>query len=284
VEAAEHTEDGRSRLRRCLEAIVLVVIVVAIGLVFDMSVSAYVALSFPATVVFQLLVRRRPLNEMWVRRGPALSRATVIAWLAVLLATPPLIALIVKSFSSGQVIWFLVITAGAVPASYVIAQRAPDTVRMIFLCLATGGLVGTAVLALNIAADVEDIAKLKSNFLGVAGNDALAFVENYAILWPGYYMVEEVLFRGSIDSHVHHIGERHWFWSAIFVSLLWGFWHLPIVAGEGSAAVVIANMFVLQGLVGPFLSYWWRRSGNLIVPAATHDFLDTFRNVFEGGP
>jgi hypothetical protein len=43
-------------------------------------------------------------------------------------------------------------------------------------------------------------------------------------------------------------------------------------------------MLVLQGLVGPFLSYWWRRSGNLLVPAVTHDWLDSFRNGFAGGP
>jgi membrane protease YdiL (CAAX protease family) len=102
------------------------------------------------------------------------------------------------------------------------------------------------------------------------------------VLWPGYYVIEEVLFRGVIDSHVHHEGESKWLLSAIFVSLLWGTWHLPVILEVSpgvSADVVIANMYILQGFVGPFLSYWWRRSGNLLVPAVTHDFLDSLRNA-----
>lgn len=200
-----------------------------------------------------------------------------------LLAIPPLIAL-TSSDSAGDIIWSLVVIGGAVPASYVIAQRAPGTVQFIFLCLATGGVVGTLILLISVIGEVDDLAKKKVDFLDVAGSDTLALVETFLVLWPGYYMVEEVLFRGSIDSHVHHPGERHGLWSAIFVSLLWGFWHFPVVVGEGSVAEVIASMLVLQGLVGPFLSYWWRRSGNLLVPAVTHDWLDSFRNGFAGGP
>jgi hypothetical protein len=59
---------------------------------------------------------------------------------------------------------------------------------------------------------------------------------------------------------------------------------LSSCVGEGSVAEVIASMLVLQGLVGPFLSYWWRRSGNLLVPVVTHDWLNSFRNGFAGGP
>jgi membrane protease YdiL (CAAX protease family) len=275
-----------SQLRRYLEAAVLVAIVIGIGLVFDMSVFAYVAMSFPAAVIFQLWVARRPLHEMWVRRGPALSRATLIPWLAVLFAIPPLISLITQDEPSSQVIWTLVVIAGCVPASYVVKQWGPDTLRYIVLCFATAGLIGAALLTLNDLVDiVEDLAKAKSNFLPVGESDALAFGKSFLVLWPGYYMIEEVLFRGVLDSHVHHEGDRRWLLSAIFVSLLWGSWHLPVILAispGASAAVVIANMYVMQGLVGPFLSYWWRRSGNLIVPAFTHDFLDSLRNAISG--
>jgi membrane protease YdiL (CAAX protease family) len=280
-------EDGSaSRLRRCLEAAILVAIVIAIGLALDMAVFAYVAMSFPAAVAFQLWVRRRPLHEMWVRRGPPLSGSTLIPWLAVLFAIPPAISLITQTEPSSQVIWTLVVIAGSVPASYVVRQRGPDTLRYVVLCLATAGLVGALLLTINDLVDiVEDLAKAKSNFLPVGESDAVAFGKSFIVLWPGYYMIEEVLFRGVIDSHVHHEGERKWLLSAIFVSLLWGAWHLPVILSispDASAPVVIANMFVLQGLVGPFLSYWWRRSGNLLVPAVTHDFLDSLRNAISG--
>jgi bacteriorhodopsin len=121
----------------------------------------------------------------------------------VLLAIPPLIAL-TSSDSAGDIIWSLVVIGGAVPASYVIAQRAPGTVQFIFLCLATGGVVGTLILLISVIGEVDDLAKKKVDFLDVAGSDTLALVETFLVLWPGYYMVEEVLFRGSIDSHVHH--------------------------------------------------------------------------------
>jgi hypothetical protein len=80
--AAEASLAGRSRLRRCLEAIA---VVIAIGLVFDMGASAYVAMSFPATLIFQLGIRRRALREMWVRDGPTLrarrsSRGSPCCW------------------------------------------------------------------------------------------------------------------------------------------------------------------------------------------------------------
>jgi hypothetical protein len=229
--AAEASLAGRSRLRRCLEAIAVVAVVIAIGLVFDMGASAYVAMSFPATLIFQLGIRRRALHEMWVRDGPTLSRTTIIPWLAVLLAIPPLIAL-TSSDSAGDIIWSLVVIGGAVPASYVIAQRAPGTVRFIFLCLATGGVVGTLILLISVIGEVDDLAKKKVDFLDVAGSDTLALVETFLVLWPGYYMVEEVLFRGSIDSHVHHPGKRHGLWSAIFVSLLWGFGTFKLLSAK----------------------------------------------------
>jgi membrane protease YdiL (CAAX protease family) len=283
MERTAPEDHPRTPLRRCLEATVLVAIVIGIGLVFDMAIFAYVAMSFPAAIAFQLWVRGRPLHEMWVRRGPALSRATLIPWLAVLFAIPPLISLMTQEDPSSQVIWTLVVIAGSVPASYVVKQRGPDTLRYIVLCLATGGLVGALLLTLNDLVEiVEDFARAKSDFLPAGESDALAFAKSFVVLWPGYYVVEEVLFRGVIDSHVHHEGERHWLLSAIFVSLLWGAWHLPVILeiSPGAAVgVVLANMFVLQGLVGPFLSYWWRRSGNLLVPAVTHDFLDSLRNA-----
>jgi membrane protease YdiL (CAAX protease family) len=288
VEASVAAENDRSRGRRVLEVTVLVAVVIGIGLVFDMSVEAYVALSFPAAVVFQLYVRRRALHEMWVRRGPAVSRRSVMPWLAGVFALPPLIALVTGYLSDAPsaIVWGLVVALGCVPASYVIKQRSPDTLRCVILCLATAGLIGVALLSLNgIAGVVEELSSAEHSFFEGAEREALTFVLNYAILWPGYYVVEEVLFRGVVDSHVHHEGERHGLVSAIFVSLLWGSWHLPVILAvtpDAPAGEVIASMYVLQGLVGPFLSHWWRRSGNLLVPAVTHDFLDSFRNATQG--
>jgi CAAX prenyl protease-like protein len=277
------TERGRGR--RCLESVAFVALLIGIGLAFDMSPQLYVALTAPATILFQLYVVRRPLHEMWVRNGPALKATTIVPWLSALLAIPPAIALITGHYgdSAAVIVWFLCVIAGAVPASYVIRNRAPETMRFVFLCFVTAGLVGTAILSLNLIAEVKDLAARKTDFLDLAGSDLLALVESFVVLFPGYYLLEEVTFRGAIDSYVQRPGEGHGVRSAIFVSVLWGVWHFPVVKG-GSPGEVIASMLILQGAVGPLLSYWWRRSGNLLVPAVTHDFLDSFRNAIGFSP
>ena len=45
------------------------------------------------------------------------------------------------------------------------------------------------------------------------------------------FVLEEVAFRGALDAHVHHEGEGRGWQSALFVSALWGLWHLPISGG-----------------------------------------------------
>jgi transposase len=92
---------------------------------------------------------------------------------------------------------------------------------------------------------------------------------------------EAVAFRGAIDSHVRHPGEDHGvsstiygIVSAIFVSVLWGLWHHPILP-----SVTLFQLLFLQVLVGPFLSLFWRRSGNLMVPGSAHALSDSVRNA-----
>jgi membrane protease YdiL (CAAX protease family) len=93
-----------------------------------------------------------------------------------------------------------------------------------------------------------------------------------------------VTFRGAVDSHVHRPGERHGIASAIFVSLLWALWHLPTMPASFSLGEALIAVLPLQMLVGPFLSLYWRRSGNLAVTAGTHSFLDSVRNALGETP
>jgi membrane protease YdiL (CAAX protease family) len=99
-------------------------------------------------------------------------------------------------------------------------------------------------------------------------------------------VVEEVLFRGGLDTHVHR-GEQGTGWlSAVYVSALWGIWHLPgsIAAGGGARlASTIAGLIVAQVLVGVPLSLWWRKTGNLLVTDAAHGVLEAARTVLGVG-
>jgi membrane protease YdiL (CAAX protease family) len=58
------------------------------------------------------------------------------------------------------------------------------------------------------------------------------------------------------------------------VSVLWGLWHHPIVP-----QATILQLLVTQVAVGPFLSLFWRRSGNLMVPGFAHALTDSVRNA-----
>jgi membrane protease YdiL (CAAX protease family) len=100
---------------------------------------------------------------------------------------------------------------------------------------------------------------------------------------PVGFVVEEVFFRGALDTYVHR-GEEGTGWiSAVFVSALWGLWHLPgrVTAGlDGSHLLsVVASLLAAQIVIGVPLSLWWRKSGNLIVPDTAHAYLEAIRTV-----
>lgn len=100
------------------------------------------------------------------------------------------------------------------------------------------------------------------------------------LLGPVGFIVEEVFFRGGLDTYLHR-GEKGTGWlSAIFVSALWGLWHLPgqvIPAGHLLSTIVV--LLVAQIAIGVPLSLWWRKSGNLTVPDTAHAFLDAVRST-----
>ncbi len=102
---------------------------------------------------------------------------------------------------------------------------------------------------------------------------------------PVCFVLEEVVFRGALDPHVYHPGESRPLLSAIYVSALWGLWHLPLLSFSGVGPFIVLMLRVVVGhvVVGVFLSDGWRRSGNLGVPAVVHAFIDAVRNTFLGG-
>jgi membrane protease YdiL (CAAX protease family) len=96
--------------------------------------------------------------------------------------------------------------------------------------------------------------------------------------------MEEVFFRGVLDTYLRQGEEGIGWLSAIFLSALWGLWHLPIVHPLQPLALIITVLLIFQIAIGVPLSIWWRRSGNLTVPGTTHALLDTIRNVLIGVP
>jgi membrane protease YdiL (CAAX protease family) len=166
-------------------------------------------------------------------------------------------------------LWSVAALVGVGGLNYALRRASRDTVRDAVLCLVTGGSVGTAIF---VVADLT-----RHTFQRPAPVRLLIGAESLALYFAVVFVLEEVSFRGAIDSHVHHPGQSRGLLSAVFVSALWGLWHLPISSGPVATAAL--RLLVVHVPIGVVLSIFWRRSGNLAVPAFTHAFIDAVRNA-----
>lgn len=267
-------------IRRWIEAIAFVGLWIAAGSLLNLSANVYLLLGIPLTAAFQLLVRRKPIKDLWVRDGPNLSLRTVSLWLAIPLAIVPLyhlIASLVKGQGVGLILYAIAAIVGAGAAAYALGQFERRTWAYLGLCVATASLIGILLVA---GAAWHEASAVHPKGVHLRPN-ILDGIDSLLLYIPALFMMEEVAFRGAIDSHVRHPGEGHGvsstiygIVSAIFVSVLWGLWHQPIVP-----QATIVQLLVTQVAVGPFLSLFWRRSGNLTVPGFAHALTDSVRNA-----
>lgn len=273
-------------IRRWIEVIAFVGVWIAAGELLNMSMNVYLLFGIPLTVAFQLIVRRKPIKDLWVRDGPGLSLRTVSLWFAIPLAIFPLYHLIlslVKGQGIEYVLYAIAAIVGAGAAAYAIGQFRRRTWLYLGLCVATAGLIG---VSLPIIGALEMASAAHPTGAAPSQGGPLFGIESFLLYIPALFMVEEVAFRGAIDSHVRHPGERHdvsstiyGIVSAILVSVLWGLWHHPMLP-----TATIFDLLFAQVLVGPFLSLFWRRSGNLMVPAFVHALNDSVRNALGDFP
>ena len=271
-------------VRRWIEVAVFVAIWVAAGELLHMSGDVYLLFGIPLTAAFQLLVRRKPIKDLWVRDGPDLSLRTVNFKLAIPLAIIPfyhVIVSIVKGQGIGYFLYAVAAIIGAGAAAYALGQFVPRTWLYLGLCVSTAGLIGILIFLAH-AFQAATLAHPTGVHLRP---NVLEGIDSFLLYVPALFLMEEVAFRGALDSHVRHPGEGHGvsstiygIASALFVSVLWGLWHHPIIPGP------IWELLPLQVIVGPFLSLFWRRSGNLMVPGFAHALIDSVRNALVGLP
>jgi hypothetical protein len=81
-------------MRRSVEAVTFVAVWILAGELFDMSPNVYLLFGIPLTAGFQLLVRRKPIKELWVRGGHELTLRTVSLKLAIPLGIVPFLYLL----------------------------------------------------------------------------------------------------------------------------------------------------------------------------------------------
>ncbi|MGH9025144.1 MAG: CPBP family glutamic-type intramembrane protease, partial [Acidimicrobiia bacterium] len=268
-----------SHIRRVIEATLFVGVLIALGLLLDFrdsnyGITAYLLMTSAATVLFQRFVARQPLRWMWVKgTDRPVNRRTISPVVLVAAAIYPAYAL-VQTFIDGagwQTAYTALAIFGAVGVGFAFRQSTKMTWMYLWLCMATAGLIGTLMFLLGAFETITHptVTKLFGE------EDAGVFFRSLILYIPTMFVMEEVTFRGCVDSHCQHDGDRQGFWTALWVSVLWSWWHLGCLPDSNPI-----NVLPLMVPVGIFLSIWWRRSRNLGVSGVTHAFIDSVRNSF----
>jgi hypothetical protein len=280
-------KPSSKQFHRYLHAAAFVGLWMAIGWIFRLDANSYLLIGVPLTVVFQIFVRRKPLVTLWVRDATnfRLSNPRLVIGMVLALGFAVLPSvLLVHSFTSDswrrhvpETLWEFCAVVGAFGAGFSFGQFTKQTWKSLGLCLATAGVIGCGIMAsVFLIKMLTHEAALSLSF-----SQLKTGVTSLLIYVPICFVLEEVSFRGAIDAYVHQSGDRYPWLSALFVSCLWGWWHLPIL-GERKISSLIA-LAILMPLVhsatGIFLSFGWRRSGNLAVPAVVHALVDAVRNM-----
>jgi membrane protease YdiL (CAAX protease family) len=243
-----------------------------IGFAMPTDTNAYLLLGVPLTLFFQLGIRRAPVRALWVREAPPFRLGWAGSLAAVGLAILPALllwqSLMKREWSMSG--WFFCAMAGAVAAGYSLHYFSRAAIRPFLLCLATAGVLGTAIFVFFALYEG-----------GPLRADPGAGLSSLLLYFPVIFVLEEVSFRGALDSHVYRSGDRFQWASALAVSALWGLWHLPTYPAEQRGVATAASLLVIHILVGVPLSLYWRKSGNLLVPGFAHALVDAIRNAIQ---
>jgi membrane protease YdiL (CAAX protease family) len=236
--------------------------------------NAYLVLGVPFTVLFQSLIRRRRIRALWVREAPPFRREWKGIAIAAALSVIPLASLadavIERNSVSGLFNLFSV--AGAFGAAYALRQLRREDCRILLACLLITLALDAVQWSLFLGSGIVEISPPAGGTPARVAVGVLSFVQYMAVT----FAIEEVTFR-MLDGHLHEADRRRGVGSALFISAAWGLWHLPI-AGEVTWQALGLLLYV-HVPYGVCLSMFWRKSGNLVVPATCHALGDAIRNA-----
>jgi membrane protease YdiL (CAAX protease family) len=262
--------DGR--LARAVVATFVIGSYMALGFAFGLSAEGYLLLGIPITIAFQALVVRRPLRALWLRNAPlvAFTPRSIVA--VVVVAVAPA-ALAVRGALHGDpvlAVYGLASIVGAVGAVYAIRAMDRDAARStIRTTLITGGILVGIMVAFRLGS---------GGFNGTIGTAVGTAVISVATYLPVVFVMEEVLFRGLLDTYLHGSTPGPDRASALYGSALWGLWHLPVLS-LGLGVLTTPYLVAVHTTLGYFLVTSWRRTGNLAAPGIAHAVTDALRNA-----
>jgi membrane protease YdiL (CAAX protease family) len=277
------TGSPPSQLIRCVQVAVFVGIWMAIGWGFHLGGDSYLVVGVPLVVIFQLGVRKKPLVTLWIRDAERFRLSPLGILLGLCLAILPTVRLVQTlrsvnwSSQIPEILWYVCCIIGAFGASFSFCRFTRQTGKELRFCLLTAGVIGCGTMLLGAFTRWALLHKP----IVVNGHMAAVGVGSFILYVPVCFVLEEVVFRGALDSHVFQPGDKGQWWTALLVSTLWGWWHLPIVGATGISQLIkyVVVLPCIHIAVGVFFSLSWRRSGNLAVPATVHAFIDAVRNM-----
>jgi hypothetical protein len=258
-----------------VQVFLFVAVYVAIGYSLHLNANAYLLIGIPLMIAFQLVIRKKPLHQLWIRDNETfrLNKLGVMLGLCFLIfpATEIIRMIIANKYNFWAITYQTAALVGAFGAGYTFSNFTKKTWKEFFLCLLTAGVAG--IIWMIISAWFQSILKKESMHFNVF--EAVLSLLQYI---PITFILEEVVFRGVLDAHICPFSKKTSIGSAFFISTLWGWWHLPVMPGDAPLIALIIILPITHCLVGVPLSIYWRRSGNMAVPGFTHAFIDAIRN------
>ncbi len=261
----------RRQIERRLVVVAFVAFWMALGWLLKLDANAYLLLGVPLTASFQVVVARRPIRALWVRDAPRLRVDRTWLLTTAALAALPMYELS-QGYRGGWVVigWYLCAIAGAPAAAYALQNWDRRAVRAVPVALGMLVFVSAVMAFITVG----------RGWIMVLSRPAISQAARWTLLYlPVCFMLEEVAFRGALDSYLWRPGEKGAAYSTIELSFLWGIWHLPIVPIGEHLFLVALGLGCWHMLPGVPLSLSWRTGGNLLVPAAAHAALDGVRNA-----
>ena len=266
--------------RRYLEAFALLIVWMAAGWSFDLGPNEYLLAGVPLIVVFQLFVRRKPLRDLWVRDSAAFS-VGLYGWvIALALAVKPVFELYRTLARELWVpsAWMVCAAAGALPAAFAIRHQSGTKLVRALPSFVVAIVLGLAVMAASSLAH--------GGYLLFPSGQVSYFLGQFLLYFVVGFVLEEVAFRGAIDSHLYHADgpdrapAAAWL-SAVVVSVLWGIWHLPLLGTHDFGRLIASapTLIFAHVVIGVPLSFCWRTGGTLLLPAIAHAIIEAYRNV-----
>jgi len=246
------------------------------GWIFRLGPVSYNLIGIPFVVAFQLVIRRRPIYQLWVRDAQSfrLDRIGIMLAIAIIAVHAALFwRFLLPSHPLGA-LFLLILIIGSVGVAYALRQQRADKFKQALPSFAIAVMIGCAV-TIAVALTSNRSPTLSPPML-------VMLLKSFVRLLPYVFIIDEVVFRGLLDTHVapRPGTRRQEYVSAIFISLLWELWHVPRTALFDTRELLhFAAPWLLVLPLGVVLSFCWRKNGTLLLPGVAHALIDAYRDT-----